>query len=87
MTQNRAAALRDIVRPWLVDGELHRRWHLLYGEPLDPAHPLGYLGGRITDAKDGNDGHGGTAVWVDGAMPAVTMVAPTKAQTSINKLW
>ena len=28
VTRNRAAALRKLVWPRLVDGELHRRWHL-----------------------------------------------------------
>ena len=86
MTQNRGVALPDTARPRLVDGELHRRRHLLYGEPLDPAHTVGYLGGRITDAKDSGDGHGGSAEMDGGATPVVTMAAPTKAQMSINEL-
>ena len=76
MTQNRVA-------PWLVGGELHQRRHLLYGEPLDPAHTLGYLGGWIIDAKDGGDGHGGSAELDDGATPTVATAMQSKARTSI----
>ena len=83
MTQNRAAALRDIARPWLVDGELHRRRHLLYGEPLDLVNVLGYLGGRITSAKDGGDGHGGSVELDGGATPVVDTATQSKARTSI----
>ena len=86
MTQNRAAALHDTARPWLVDGELHQRWHLLYGEPLDLAHVLGYLGGRITDAKDGGDGHGSSAELDGGATPAEATAMQSKAWTSIYEL-
>ena len=35
------------------------------------ANVLGYLGGQITDAKDGGDSHGGTAELDNDATPAV----------------
>ena len=35
------AALLDAVWPEFVDGELHRRRHLDYCDPLDLAHTLG----------------------------------------------
>ena len=75
--------LLDIARPWLVDGELHRRRHLHYGDLLDLAHTLGYLGGRINSAKDGGGGHGGWAELDGGAMLAVDTAMQSKAWTSI----
>ena len=44
---------------------------------------LGYLGGRITDAKDGGDGHGGSAELDDGATLAVATTTQSKARMSI----
>jgi len=44
---------------------------------------LGYLGGRITDAKDSGDGHGGSAELDGGATPAVATATQSKARTSI----
>ena len=65
--RNKAGQRRwnDAVRPRLVAGELHRRRHLVYGDPLDLAHMLGYLGGRNTGAKDDGVGHGGMAALLD----------------------
>ena len=75
--------LLDIARPRLIDGERHRRRHLLYGDLLNLAHTLGYLGGRINGAKDDDGGHGSSAVRVDSATSAVTTVTQDKARTSI----
>ena len=53
-------------------------------DPHDPAHTLGYLGERITDAKDGGDGHGGSAKLDGGATLAVDTATQSKARMSIS---
>ena len=80
MSQRNKAGQRrwnDAVQPRLVDGELHRRRHLVYGDPLDLAHTLGYLGGRITGAKDDGVSHGGTAALLDMWRPFPATVKPS----------
>ena len=77
------AALLDAAQPKFADGELHRRWHLDYYDPLDSAHTLGQSFGWISDVEHDGDGHGGAALRVDGDMPEVTTVTQAKARTSI----
>ena len=76
----------DAGQPVFTDGDISGDGTSTTMNPLDLAHMLGYLGGRITEAKDGGNGHGGSAELDGGATPAVTTVAPTKARTSINEL-
>ena len=45
-----------------------------------------YLGGRMTDAKYGGDGHGGSAELDGGATPAETMEMQKQAWTCIYTL-
>ena len=86
VTQNRVAALHDIARPWLVDGELHRRWHHYYCDPRDLAHRLSYLVGLLAGANDDGGGHGGSEELDGGATPVEATAVPTKAWMSIYKL-
>ena len=79
--RNKAGQRRwnDAVRPRLVAGELHRRRHLVYGDPLDLAHPQSYLGGRIIGAKDDGVGHGGTTVLHGVCRPSPATARPSRA--------
>ena len=84
--RSRAAALRDIARPWLVDSELHRQRHHYYGDPRDLAHRLSYLVGPLVGANDDGGDHGGSAELDGGAMPVEAMVMQSKARTSFYRL-
>ena len=86
MTQNRAAALLDTVRPRLVDSKLHQRWHRYYYDPRDLAHRLSYLVGPLTGANDDGGGHGGSAELDNGAMPVVTTETQITTRRSIYEL-
>ena len=72
------ALLRHCVAKF-AGGELYQRRYLVYGDPLDLAHTLGYLGGRIIGAKDDGVGHGGTTVLHGMCRPSSATVTPSKA--------
>ena len=60
-------------------GELYQRRYLVYGDPLDLAHTLGYLGGRIIGAKDDGVGHGGMTELHGVCRPSLAIARPSKA--------